>query len=119
MEWTEFCGKVSRLFEPWKTKLQFDYDDHKITYIFAKQKYEYTIDEYNELKQKAKCYDFQRYSICNRNIYESIVDIPDIDSRGYYSSFLVDKLIDFKLNDEEKNVVYSFCDISEELIWYK
>lgn len=118
MEWTEFCGKVSRLFEPWKTKLQFDYDDHKITYIIAKQKYEYTIDEYNELKQKAECYDFQRYSICNRNIYESIVDIPDIDSRGHYSSFLVDKLIDFKLNDEEKNITYSFCDMSEELIWY-
>ena len=55
MEWTEFCGKVSRLFEPWKTKLQFDYDDQKITYIIAKQKYEYTLDEYNELKQKAEC----------------------------------------------------------------
>lgn len=69
MEWTEFCGKVSRLFEPWETKLQFDYDDQKIMYIIAKQKYEYTLDEYNELKQKAECYDFQRYSICNGNIY--------------------------------------------------
>lgn len=44
MEWTEFCEKVSRLLEPWKTKLQFDYDAHKITYVIAKQKYEYTID---------------------------------------------------------------------------
>lgn len=52
MEWTEFCEKVSRLLEPWKTKLQFDYDAHKITYVIAKQKYEYTIDEYNKLKQR-------------------------------------------------------------------
>jgi hypothetical protein len=118
MEWTEFCEKVSRLLEPWKIKLQFDYDAHKITYVIAKQKYEYTIDEYNKLKQKAECYDFQRYSICNGNIYESIVDIPDIDSRGHFSSLLVDRLIECTLNDEEKNVVYSFCDISEELIWY-
>lgn len=118
MEWTEFCGKVSRLFEPWKTKLQFDYDDQKITYIIAKQKYEYTLDEYNELKQKAECYDFQRYSICNGNIYESIVDIPDIDSRGHFSSLLVDRLTEFTLKDDEKDIEYSFCDISEELIWY-
>lgn len=118
MEWTEFCGKVSRLFEPWKTKLQFDYDDQKIMYIIAKQKYEYTLDEYNELKQKAECYDFQRYSICNGNIYESIVDIPDIDSRGHFSSLLVDRLTEFTLKDDEKDIEYSFCDISEELIWY-
>lgn len=104
MEWTEFCGKVSRLFEPWKTKLQFDYDDQKITYIIAKQKYEYTLDEYNELKQKAECYDFQRYSICNGNIYESIVDIPDIDSRGHFSSLLVDRLTEFTLKDDEKDI---------------
>mgnify|MGYP006935425827 CR=1 FL=1 len=118
MEWTEFCGKVSRLFEPWKTKLQFDYDNQKIMYIIAKQKYEYTLDEYNELKQKAECYDFQRYSICNGNIYESIVDIPDIDSRGHFSSLLVDRLTEFTLKDDEKDIEYSFCDISEELIWY-
>lgn len=118
MEWTEFCGKVSRLFEPWKTKLQFDYDDQKITYIIAKQKYEYTLNEYNELKQKAECYDFQRYSICNGNTYESIVDIPDIDSRGHFSSLLVDRLTEFTLKDDEKDIEYSFCDISEELIWY-
>lgn len=118
MEWTEFCGKVSRLFEPWKTKLQFDYDDQKIMYIIAKQKYEYTLDEYIELKQKAECYDFQRYSICNGNIYESIVDIPDIDSRGHFSSLLVDRLTEFTLKDDEKDIEYSFCDISEELIWY-
>lgn len=118
MEWTEFCEKVSRLLEPWKTKLQFDYDDHKITYVIAKQKYEYTIDEYNELKQKAECYDFQRYSICNKNIYESIVDIPDIDSRGHYSTLLGDRITEFTLKDDEKDIEYSFCDISEELIWY-
>lgn len=112
------CGKVSRLFEPWKTKLQFDYDDQKIMYIIAKQKYEYTLDEYNELKQNAECYDFQRYSICNGNIYESIVDIPDIDSRGHFSSLLVDRLTEFTLKDDEKDIEYSFCDISEELIWY-
>lgn len=118
MEWTEFCEKVSKLLEPWKTKSQFDYDDHKITYVIAKQKYEYTLDEYNELKQKAECYDFQRYSICNGNIYESIVDIPDIDSRGHFSSLLVDRLTEFTLKDDEKDIEYSFCDISEELIWY-
>lgn len=118
MEWTEFCGKVSRLFEPWKTKLQFDYDDQKIMYIIAKQEYKYTIDEYIELKQKAECYDFQRYSICNGNIYESIVDIPDIDSRGHFSSLLVDRLTEFTLKDDEIDIEYSFCDISEELIWY-
>lgn len=55
-----------------------------------------------QLKQKAECYDFQRYSICNGNIYESIVDIPDNDSRGHFSSLLVDKLIECTLNDEEK-----------------
>ena len=87
-------------------------------YIIAKQKYEYTLDEYNELKQKAECYDFQRYSICNGNIYESIVDIPDIDSRGHFSSLLVDRLTEFTLKDDEKDIEYSFCDISEELIWY-
>lgn len=87
-------------------------------YIIAKQEYKYTIDEYIELKQKAECYDFQRYSICNGNIYESIVDIPDIDSRGHFSSLLVDRLTEFTLKDDEKDIEYSFCDISEELTWY-
>ncbi len=45
MERTEFCGKISILHQPWKTKLQSDYDDRKITYIIAKQKYEHTLDE--------------------------------------------------------------------------
>lgn len=118
MEWTEFCEKVSRMLRPWKKRLQCDYNDNRIVYTIATQEYEYTIDDYNELKQKAEHYDFQRYSICDENTYESIVDIPDIDSRRHFLMGLEDKLSEFTLKDEETNITYSFHEVSAELIWY-
>lgn len=107
MEWTEFCERVSRILEVWKKRLLFDYDNNSITYTIAAQKYVYTIDEYNDLKQKAEQYVFQRYSICDGNIYESIVDIPDIDSRRHFSMGLEDKLTELTFKDEEANITYS------------
>lgn len=118
MEWTEFCEKVSRILEVWKKRLLFDYDNNSITYTIAAQEYVYTIDEYNDLKQKAEQYDFIRYSICDGNTYESIVDIPDIDSRRRFSMGLEDKLTELTVRDEDANITYSFHEISKELIWY-
>lgn len=118
MEWTEFCEKVSRLLEGFKRRLLFDYDNNSITYTIANQEYVYTIDEYHDLKKKAEQYVFQRYTICDGNIYESIVDIPDVDSRRHFSMGFEDKLTELTLKDEEANITYSFHEISRELIWY-
>ena len=85
MEWNEFCEKVSRMLGNCKNRLQFNYDNNKISYIIATQEYIYTIDNYNDLRQQAEQYDFERYSICDGNSYESVVDIPDVDSRRRFS----------------------------------
>ena len=61
MEWNEFCEKVSKMLGNWKNRLQFNYDDNKISYIIATQEYIYTIDNYTELRQQAERYDFERY----------------------------------------------------------
>lgn len=45
--------------------MQFNYDNNKISYIIATQEYIYTIDNYNDLRQQAEQYDFERYSICD------------------------------------------------------
>lgn len=119
MEWNEFCEKVSRMLENWKNRLQFNYDNNKISYIIATQEYIYTIDNYNDLRQQAERYDFERYSICDGNSYESVVDIPDIDSRRRFSIGLEeDKLTELIVSDEEADITYSFHEISRQLIWY-
>ena len=41
MEWNEFCEKVSKMLGNWKNRLQFNYDDNKISYIIATQEYIY------------------------------------------------------------------------------
>lgn len=118
MEWTEFCQKVSGILGQWKRKLLFDYDTDKIIYTIASQEYVYTIEEYNELKQKAEQYDFKRYSICDGNTYESIVDIPDIESRRHFQMDCEDELLELAVKDGDLNITYSFHQISKELIWY-
>lgn len=118
MEWNEFCEKVSRMLGNWKNRLQFNYDNNKISYIIATQEYIYTIDNYNDLRQQAERYDFERYSICDGNSYESVVDIPDIDSRRRFSIGLEDKLTELIVSDEEADITYSFHEISRQLIWY-
>ena len=118
MEWNEFCEKVSKMLGNWKNRLQFNYDNNKISYIIATQEYIYTIDNYNELRQRAEQYDFARYSICDGNSYESVVDIPDIDSRRRFSMGLEDKLTELVVRDEEVGITYSFHEISRQLIWY-
>lgn len=118
MEWNEFCEKVSRMLGNWKNRLQFNYDNNKISYIIATQEYIYTIDNYNDLRQQAEQYDFERYSICDGNSYESVVDIPDIDSRRRFSIGLEDKLTELIVSDEEADITYSFHEISRQLIWY-
>lgn len=94
------------------------YDNNKISYIIATQEYIYTIDNYNDLRQQAEQYDFERYSICDGNSYESVVDIPDVDSRRRFSIGLEDKLTELIVSDEEADITYSFHEISRQLIWY-
>lgn len=118
MEWNEFCEKVSKMLGNSKHKLQFNYDDTKISYIIASQEYQYAVDDYEKLKQKAEQYDFERYSICDNSGYESVVDIPDMDSRRRFSIAIDEKLAEFTVNDEETGITYSFQEISEELLWY-
>lgn len=118
MEWNEFCEKVSRMLGNWKNRLQLNYDNNKISYIIATQEYIYTIDNYNDLRQQAEQYDFEKYSICDGNSYESVVDIPDIDSRRRFSIGLEDKLTELIVSDEEADITYSFHEISRQLIWY-
>ena len=118
MEWNEFCEKVSRMLGNCKNRLQFNYDNNKISYIIATQEYIYTIDNYNDLRQQAEQYDFERYSICDGNSYESVVDIPDVDSRRRFSIGLEDKLTELIVSDEEADITYSFHEISRQLIWY-
>lgn len=118
MDWVEFCQKISEILKPWKRKLLFGYDDNKIIYTIAAQEYQYTIEDFNQLKQNAEHYDFKRYSICDGNTYESIVDLPDIDSRRLFSMGFEDKLSELTVRDEDANISYSFCEVSEELIWY-
>lgn len=118
MDWDEFCQKVSEMLRPWKRKLLFDYDDNKIIYTIAAQEYQYTIEDYNQLKQNAEHYDFKRYSICDGKTYESIVDLPDIDSRRHFSIGFEDELSDLTVRDEDANISYSFRKVSKELIWY-
>lgn len=118
MDWFEFCQKVSEILRPWKRKLLFDYDDSRIIYTIAAQEYQYTIEEYNQLKQNADHYDFKCYSICDGNTYESIVDLPDIDSRRHFSMGFEDKLSELTVRDEDSNISYSFREASKELVWY-
>lgn len=118
MDWVEFCQKISEILRPWKRKLLFDYDDNKIIYTIADQEYQYTIEDYNQLKQNAEHYDFKPYSLCDRNTYESIVDLPDIDSRRHFSMGFEDKLSELIVKDEDANISYSFREVSKELIWY-
>ncbi len=118
MDWAEFCQKVSEILRPWEKRLLFDYDDNKIIYTIATQEYQYTLVDYNELKQNAEYYDFKRYSICDGRTYESIVDLPDIDSRRHFSIGFEDKLSDLTVKDGAANISYSFRGVSKELIWY-
>lgn len=118
MEWNEFCEKVSRMFGTMKQRLQFDYDSNSITYTVADQVCTYTIEEYNDLKQKAEQYNFERYSICNGKVYEAIVDMPDIDARRRFSIGYEGKLKELIVKDEDANISYSLHEVSEELIWY-
>lgn len=118
MDWIEFCQKVSEILRPWRNRLLFNYDDNKIIYTIATQKYQYTIEDFNQLKQNAEHYDFEHYSICDGNTYESIVDLPDIDSRRHFSMGFEDKLSELTVRDEDANISYSFCEVSKELIWY-
>ncbi|MBR2403250.1 MAG: hypothetical protein IKB01_10895 [Lachnospiraceae bacterium] len=118
MEWAEFCQKVYEIIRPWRSKLLFAYDDEKITYTIASQEYLYTTADYNEMKQKAVQFEFKRYSINDGKTYESIVDLPDIDSRRYFVMGFEDKLSELAVRDEDASVTYSFHEVSKELIWY-
>ena len=118
MDWIEFCQKVSEMLRTWRNRLLFNYDDNKIIYTIATQEYQYTIEDFNQLKQNAEHYDFKHYSICDGNTYESIVDLPDIDSRRHFSMGFEDKLSELTVRDEDANISYSFCEVSKELLWY-
>lgn len=118
MEWNEFCQKVSGILGPWKGKLLFSYDSNKIVYTIESQEYQYTIEEYNELEKNADQYEFKRYSIFDGKTYESIVDIPDIDSRRHFQMGFEDRLSKLTVKDQDANIVYSFREASKELMWY-
>lgn len=118
MNWDEFCQKISEILRVWKKRLSFDYEDDKIIYIIASQQYMYSKEEYDELIQKVEKYELKGYSINNGNAYQSIVDLPYLDSRRDFAIGFEDKLSELTVIDEDAKITYSFQEISKELIWY-
>ena len=118
MDWFEFCQKVEALIKPWKKMLSLVYDDSKIVYKINEKKYQYTVEEYNELALSVEGYDFKRYSICDGNTYQAIIDLPDDDSKRRFLWGFKDKLSELIVKDENAEVSYSFNKVSKELIWY-
>ena len=118
MDWVEFCEKVSAILGFLQRKNLLDYDDNKIIYKIADQEYQYSREDFNQLTHNANHYDFKRYSKCDENTYESIVYLPDMDSRRFFSSSFEDKLTELTVKDEDEKISYSFSKVSKELTWY-
>lgn len=118
MNWTEFCKKISVILAFGKRGLSLDYNDNKITYKIASKEYTYTITDYSDLTQKAEQYEFKQYSISNGKTYESIVNLPDSDSKRLFLINFENKLSELTVRDEATNIAYSFQEVSEEMIWY-
>lgn len=118
MEWDDFCLKIESFSRIFLEKLNYRFNDEKITYKINKNEYEYTKIDFDRLKNKAEQGLFQPYSITTDCRYESLVDLPDIDSRRRFSIRFEDKLISTPIVDLENELTYSFKEASEELIYY-
>ena len=111
MNWNEFCEKLKCLLGRYLVeKIEFSYDDSKITYSLSSQKIEFTRTNYNDFVEKVSAYHFESASIYNEKYSETI-----IQSKIVYSG---DKLLDIKVNDDSRGIDYSFQYISNEMIWY-
>ena len=118
MEWLEFCQKIDAIFSRWKSRIVFEFDEEKIVYEISSIKYQYNLCEYSELKRVSELYNFAPFSVCNGQSYESIVDLPDMDSRRHFPISFEERLCELSVQDEEEGIEYSFQEVSNELIWY-
>lgn len=116
MEWLDFCDKVFEILEILNQKFSFTYDEEKISYVISSCEYSYTKEEYYRLKEAAEKFKFQPFSISDEKRYESLVELPNRDSRTFYMMRVEEELLGIKLESSE--ITYSFKKASNELVWY-
>lgn len=118
MEWIEFCQKVKNIIPERSRLLDIRYESERIVYRVGEEQFEYTINEYLELKNKVSECIFDSFSLANPNNYGILVENIDM-GRHYMLPFSVgDEEEVISTIDNELNLTYSLKPISNEFLWF-
>ena len=112
MDWQEFKQKVRAVLWPMNDELNIKYLDDMITYSVYEVDFKYTLEEFNELKQKARTFSFDGLSIISKSSCEVL--LKALNNRSFGMSRLLEQGV---VSDERVGITLEVYKASDLMVY--
>lgn len=112
MDWKEFKQKVRAVLWPMNDELNIKYLDDMITYSVYEVDFKYTLEEFNELNQKATTFSFDGLGVISKSSCEVL--LKALNNRSFGMSRLLEQGI---VRDEKAGITLEVCKASDLMVY--